>query len=249
MILIENILGNRHDADWSLRLQALTPDTLALDQWEAQKNRLRKKTAAGVEVAIALPRQNHLQNGDVLFFDEATGQAIVAAITLKDVLVIELEGTAVLPAELVARTCFELGHALGNQHWPAVVKGTRVYVPLTVDRKVMDSVMRTHHFEHIRYQFLPGAEVIPYLAPHESRRLFGGADATPHSHSQPYQQLEPAVHEHTHEHEHVHEDGSSHTHLHVHAHQHPHASAPAGEHRHVELHGNYTVHHHQHNED
>ena len=39
--------------------------------------------------------------------------------------------------DVVVRTAFELGHALGNQHWPAVVKGDRVYVPLTVDRKVM----------------------------------------------------------------------------------------------------------------
>ena len=89
---------------------------------------------------------------------------------------IELDGLAGAAPETSLRTCFELGHALGNQHWPAVVKGPRVYVPLTVDRKVMASVMRTHAFEGITYEFVPGAEVIPYLAPHEARRLFGGAD-------------------------------------------------------------------------
>jgi len=62
------------------------------------------------------------------------------------------------------------------------VKGTRVFVPLTVDRKVMSSVMNTHRFEHVRYEFVPGADVIPYLAPHESRRLFGGAEGPVHSH-------------------------------------------------------------------
>ena len=54
------------------------------------------------------------------------------------------------------RTCVELGHALGNQHWPALVKGDRVYVPLTVDRKVMASVMKTHRFEDIAYEFAAG---------------------------------------------------------------------------------------------
>ena len=78
------------------------------------------------------------------------------------------------PPTLAIRTCVELGHALGNQHWPAVVKGTTVYVPLTVDRKVMASVMRTHAFAGITYEFVAGTEVIPYLAPHEARRLFGG---------------------------------------------------------------------------
>jgi urease accessory protein len=84
--------------------------------------------------------------------------------------------------EVLAQTCIELGHALGNQHWPAVVKEGKVYVPLTVDKKVMSSVMKTHAFSGLSYGFQPGTEVIRYLAPHESRRLFGGANATPHSH-------------------------------------------------------------------
>jgi urease accessory protein len=51
-----------------------------------------------------------------------------------------------------------------------------------VDRKVMDSVMRTHAFVGVTHEFVPGTEVIAYLAPHEARRLFGGANATPHTH-------------------------------------------------------------------
>jgi urease accessory protein len=35
--------------------------------------------------------------------------------------------------------------------------------------------MKTHGFDDIRYEFVSGREVVPYLAPHESRRLFGGA--------------------------------------------------------------------------
>ncbi|MDE5612816.1 MAG: urease accessory protein UreE, partial [Odoribacter sp.] len=57
------------------------------------------------------------------------------------------------------------------------------YVPLTVDKKVMQSVMDTHHFEDISYEFQPGQEIIPFLAPHEIRKLFGGASqALPHVH-------------------------------------------------------------------
>jgi urease accessory protein len=67
---------------------------------------------------------------------------------------------------------------LGNQHWPAVVKGLTVYVPLTVDKTVMRSVMETHHLEGLTVVFRPGQAVIPYLAPHEVRRLFGGAEQT-----------------------------------------------------------------------
>ena len=245
MNLIESVLGNVNDAEWKARLAPLRIDELHLDQWEAQKNRLRKKTVGGLELAVALPRLYQLKDGDVLGCTET--DAIVVRIALNEVMVIDLSGAAALPPAEIARSCFELGHALGNQHWPAVVKGTKVYVPLTVDRKVMDSVMRTHRFEHATHVFVPGAEVIPYLAPHEARRLFGGADATPHSHTQAYQTATPgASHSHLHTHTHSHPDGTTHAHPHAHQHEHPHQAAPAGVHQHAELHGSFATHDHAH---
>ena len=62
-------------------------------------------------------------------------------------MIVHLDDLARLTSAIAMRTCVELGHALGNQHWPALVKGSLVYVPLTVDRKVMASVMNTHRFE------------------------------------------------------------------------------------------------------
>jgi urease accessory protein len=154
---------------------------LALDHWEAQKNRFRKKTASGTEVAVSLDRGAFLRDGDVLMWDAATARGVVAQISLRDVMIVHLDELAGQTPEISMRTCVELGHALGNQHWPALVKGTRVFVPLTVDRKVMASVMNTHRFEGIRYEFAPGEDIVPYLAPHESRRLFGGAEGPVHT--------------------------------------------------------------------
>ena len=183
MILIEAVLGNAGDPEWTQRLAAATVDALALDHWEAQKNRFRRRTAAGTEIAVSLDRGTFLRDGDVLLWDESSRRAVVANISLREVMVVYLDELAALSPEIAMRTCVELGHALGNQHWPALVKGARVYVPLIVDRKVMASVMRTHRFEGIRYEFVPGGEVVPYLAPHESRRLFGGAQGPAHTHA------------------------------------------------------------------
>jgi urease accessory protein len=183
MILVEAVLGNAKDPHWAARLAAVAVDALELDHWEAQKNRFRKKTAGGIELAVSLDRGTFMHDGDVLLWDEQGARAVVARISLRDVMIIHLDGMAGAPPEIALRTCVELGHALGNQHWPALVKGNRVYVPLTVDRTVMASVMNTHRFEGIRYEFVPGGEIVPYLAPHESRRLFGGAEGPVHSHS------------------------------------------------------------------
>ncbi len=198
MIIIERVLGNASDPEWAARLAAANVEPLALDHWEAQKNRFRKKTASGHEIAVSLDRGAFLRDGDVLVWDAAAARAVVARISLR-------------------RTCVELGHALGNQHWPALVKGTRVFVPLTVDHKVMASVMKTHRFEGIRYEFVPGEDIVPYLAPHESRRLFGGAEGPLHTHTQDrYVAVDPAT-------GHVH--GRAPVRAHAHPHAHPHADA------------------------
>jgi urease accessory protein len=200
MLVIETIIGNIHDTAWKARLEQATLDWLVLDQWEAQKSRLRKSSQNGLDLAISLPRGILLRDGDILKWDEAQGTATVARVNLKDVMVVELSALQTQNSEVLVRTCVELGHALGNQHWPAVVKGNRVFIPLTVDKKVMASVMKTHAFRGITYEFIPGSEVIPYLAPHESRRLFGGAEGPIHSHVEEYDH----PHDHTHPHGHVH---------------------------------------------
>ncbi|MEV0130391.1 urease accessory protein UreE [Dactylosporangium sp. NPDC050688] len=175
-MLVEAVLGNAAEPDWRDRLSQTHVDRLVLDQWEAQKRRLRKRTSGGVEVALSLARDTHLHDGDVLAWDGAAGTATVVQLMLGEVMAVEL------PPGTPIRTAVELGHAIGNQHWPAVVNGTTVYVPVTVDRRVMDSVMRTHAFAGIKHEFVEGTEVLAFLAPHEARRLFGGAEAAGHTH-------------------------------------------------------------------
>lgn len=241
MILVEAVLGNAAEPTWAQRLAGAEVDALVLDHWEAQKNRLRKKTAGGVELAVSLDRGTFMRDGDVLVWDAPAGRAVVAKIALRDVMVIHLDGLAPLAPEVAMRTCVELGHALGNQHWPALVKASRVFVPLTVDRKVMSSVMNTHRFEGIAFEFVPGGEVVPYLAPHESRRLFGGAEGPVHTHThEQYIAVDPEtgqafarppVRAQSQGHPRAHGDGPTHTHEdgHAHEHAHPHPHPHGGE--------------------
>ncbi len=227
MIIVEAVLGNAGDPEWAARLTAGSVDALELDHWEAQKNRFRKKTVGGVEIAVSLDRGTFMRDGDVLLWDEKAARAVVARLRLRDVMVINLDTLGQVAPEIALRTCVELGHALGNQHWPALMKGDRVFVPLTIDRKVMESVMRTHRFEGIRCEFVAGGEIVPYLAPHESRRLFGGAEGPVHKHTheryvevdqatgQAYGRPPVAAHPHDHTHDHGPADSHSHSHPHV----------------------------------
>ena len=53
MIIVRNILGNTADKEWQQRLAGAAIDVLALDQWEAQKSRLRKRSTGAVELALS----------------------------------------------------------------------------------------------------------------------------------------------------------------------------------------------------
>ncbi len=182
MEVITEIIGNIHSPEWAEKLSGAHIENLYLDQWTAQKSRFLVTSDHGNEYPIALTRGSRIADGDIVAYDPETGNAAVLRLDLSNVLVIDMGKLKDKTPEEIIRISVELGHAIGNQHWPAVVKGTLVYVPLTVDKKVMLSVMETHNIEGITYEFQPGTDIIPYLAPHEIRRLFGGASHGSHSH-------------------------------------------------------------------
>ena len=194
MKICNEILGNIRSDEWAARSHDIDIEYVNLDQWTAQKSRFVGRGDRGGEYAVALERNRRLADGDIIDRSPAGDRIAVVRIALNDVMVADLASLAAAAPERIIRTALELGHAVGNQHWAAVVKGMKVYIPLTVDRKVMESVMRTHSIEGVAWSFQPGSEIIPYLAPHEIRRLFGGT---------------PAGHPHEHAHMHTHEESST----------------------------------------
>ena len=223
MILIEHILGNaKKDPHWQHKLEGAKVDLLVLDQRDAQKSRCRRTSLGGLDLGISLERNVVLSDGDVLMWDEASRTGVVVQLNLRDVMVIDLKELKKQPLDVLIKTSFELGHALGNQHWKAVTKNNEVYIPLTVEPKMMDSVMRTHGFQHLPYAVVGGAEILPLLTTSEARLLFGGAEETDtHVHvASPQDKLDAAalkiqgVHSHD-AHSHSHDNGHTfHSHKH-----------------------------------
>jgi urease accessory protein len=171
MIVVEGILGNvGEDArlrDLHQRCQAAgRAEALELTPLEAQKGRLRTVTDKGTPLGLSLGRGTVLRDGDVLYLNEAEGRMIVAWLKPEEVLIITLKPAAT-PAELL-RVAVQLGHVLGNQHWPVKIEGTSVYVPVSVDKQVMETVLKTYDLPGIEYRFEHGSiGVISRAVPHE----------------------------------------------------------------------------------
>lgn len=182
MEIFDSILGNAADGAWKERLAGAQVDWLELSQWDSQKNRFRKKTEGGRSMAVALERGLALRDGDILDWDEAGRRAVVCRIRLSPVMAVDMAALGGRPREEALASAVRLGHALGNQHWPAVVQGSTVFVPVSTDEKVMASVMDTHAVPGISYVFLSGEDVLALLDEHEARLLFGGAEQGGHHH-------------------------------------------------------------------
>ncbi len=174
MIVIEKILGNvGEDARlgelhrrWQVMGQA---ETVQLTPLEAQKGRLRTVTDKGTPLGISLGRGGILRDGDVLYLNESEERVIVAQLKPEEMLIITVKPAA-SEADLL-RVAVQLGHVLGNQHWPVKIEGTSVYVPVSVDKKVMETVLKTYNLPGIEYRFEQGtvgaiSRTVPHAHPH-----------------------------------------------------------------------------------
>jgi len=174
MIVVQEILGNLGE-DPRLGELGQAWDALGrvervdLTPLEAQKGRLRTVTDKGTPLGMSLGRGTVLRDGDVVYLNEAEGRMIVARLKPEEVLVITLKPGSP-PAELL-RVAVQLGHVLGNQHWPVKIEGTAVYVPVSVDKKVMETVLKTYDLPGIEYRFEQGSvgvisRAVPHAHPH-----------------------------------------------------------------------------------
>ncbi len=171
MIVVERTLGNIGEdarlSDLHRRWQAEgRAEAVELTPLEAQKGRLRTVTDKGTPLGLSLGRGTALRDGDVLVLDEAEGRMIVARLKPEEVLVITVKPAA-STADLL-RVAVQLGHVLGNQHWPVKIEGLSVYVPVSVDKKVMETVLKTYDLHGIEYRFEQGSVgAIPRVVPHD----------------------------------------------------------------------------------
>lgn len=195
MEIYTKILGNSHSPEWAPRLKGAKIDYIELDQWNAQKSRLLAVGGSGKTYAMAFERGVRLADGDIIAYDNFSHEASVVKFRLGDVMVIDLSGLARLHHSEAMARAIEIGHAIGNQHWAALVRGDSLMVPLSVDRKVMLSVMRTYNFDGISFTFRPGSEIVPFLSPSEIRMLFGSSQPQSHAHHihRPHSKVEEYV--------------------------------------------------------
>ena len=147
MLRVSHHLGNIHqDSDLAAQVtrweHAHQLEEVTLNEREAQKSRLRLQTSTGQELGLVLPRGTETTDGDIFAFTDREGGLLVH-LALQEVMVLTLHPG--LPLGEQHHWLVRLGHVLGNQHWPVASVNDAVLVPVSLDRAVMETVLRTHH--------------------------------------------------------------------------------------------------------
>ncbi|HEY4481600.1 MAG TPA: hypothetical protein VI489_01980 [Candidatus Brocadiaceae bacterium] len=156
MLIINEILGNINTAkEWKKLNDEMSRNgqvhTITFSRLESERCRLFKRSQEfNEEMGINLKRGTVLHDGDVLYY-KAGEKMFVAKIEAEEMMVLNFVGK--VSEEAMFEAAVRLGHAIGNQHWQIKVVGKTVFIPLTIDRKVMESVIKTHNIPGVEYIF------------------------------------------------------------------------------------------------
>jgi len=210
---IDGVVGNRHDdPDLESRIAAHedagTLECVRIDSGERKKSRLRVETDAGTDLGIVVG-DAELRAGDVLFVDDDA--AAVVAFETREAFVVELPA----PTARGLAAAAEFGHRVGNQHWDIAVEDGAIYVPVDVERRILEDVLGPYVPKGARTHY---EAVEADLFVDDGDESAGGGHE--HAHS------DEADHSHGGEadHSHAHGDGSDHSHTHTDDGDHDHAN-------------------------
>jgi urease accessory protein len=186
---IEGVVGNRHDdpdldAKIDAHERAGTLERVEIEAAERKKSRLRVETDAGTDLGV-LVGEGELRSGDVLFVDD--DRAAVLTFERRTAFVVDLPE----PSGATTAAAVEFGHRIGNQHWDVAVDDGAVYVPLEVEKHIVEDVLGP---------YLPAGATARYETV-DAELFVDGASA-------------PGEHDHTHGHGNDHDHGHDHDHEH-----------------------------------
>ncbi len=158
MYVVNSVLGNVHETESiALDVQRLEKEgrveRVFVPFHDAGRRRIKVTTDQGTEIGVDLPVDESLQDGDVLTGAHGSDRLIVIEVAPSEAMALSM--SKLIPADQLFEFGVKLGHMLGNQHWPITVKDDVVYSPLTIDHAVMETVVKTHGFDGIEFEFVP----------------------------------------------------------------------------------------------
>lgn len=148
-VLAENYLGNLSESEALARSVARAEEAnlclaVAVERSDRAKGRILTQTASGQPVGISKGRGWLLRDGDVFSVGGVGGASlgenrlVLVSVQAQRVMALTFSlGVQNDPTALV-----QLGHVLGNRHWPVAIKEQTLYIELVAEAALIESTLK-----------------------------------------------------------------------------------------------------------
>jgi urease accessory protein len=181
MIIISETLGNiNQHKEWQDKIRGTSPDYLILSPAQLEEECHQKSTHDGLRLAVFMPPNSMLVDGDILIWDEETKNSVIVKVISHDIMVINLQRLLCANSDAIIHYAFKLGLILGQHKLHAIIKNNLVYVPITIATSTLDAMFKENSFHSLSYWYVNGADIASLLTPIEIDLLFDGIFPSSH---------------------------------------------------------------------
>ena len=145
----QTYLGNiNHNADLAHSIETKSYLELTLKPEDRQKGRIHAHTASGVEIGIIKSRDRSLESGDL--FETDSGKILLINLQETELLLLDLSK---VDSNITLSKLVELGHTLGNHHYPLKVEGNLIHVRLNTDKLTAESLIKSLNIDGLQIRY------------------------------------------------------------------------------------------------
>lgn len=149
MEIAQTYLGNiNQDPNLALSIAKQTCLEVSLQDSDRQKGRIHAHTNSGVAVGIIKGRDRTLQDGDLYQTDSQ--KLVLIRLQERELLVLDFSQ---VDSKVAIVKLVELGHTLGNHHFPIVVKNSQIYVQLVTDKSSLEKLINSTQIPSLKYSY------------------------------------------------------------------------------------------------
>lgn len=152
MEIAQTYLGNiNQDPNLTRSIAQQTCLEVSLQDSDRAKGRIHACTNSGVALGIIKGRDRILQAGDL--YRTNSEKLVLIHIQEQEVLVLDFDR---VDSQVTMTKLVNLGHTLGNHHYPIVVKDSRIYVQLVTDKSILESLINNLQIPNLKLSYQSG---------------------------------------------------------------------------------------------
>jgi len=136
--IAQTYIGNINDnADLAELVRIENCLEITLQESDRQKGRIHSHTVDGVAVGIIKSRDRSLESGDL--FKTNSSQLVLIKLEEQELMVLDF---STLESNICATKLVNLGHVLGNHHYPIMIHEQKIYIQLITDKLTLEKLIK-----------------------------------------------------------------------------------------------------------